>query len=334
MVRTRVLALVLTAAVVVGVAACGSSGSANSPQNVQSALKSTANQSGLQLTLTFNGKASDFSGQGDSGLTAAQMQAILDSSVALTVHTADGTTLANAGAGGELAFSLTESGSSLVELKVVGSTLFARVDIQKLTAAYGLDKGKVAQFRAQLARLGSQVGGLGALNNDQWVSLDINLINQFAQTAGVTLPSVPQLLGRVVGAFFNALAQSTNITPAGSGKAQMTVNAQQLVTALAQAVAATPGMSKLSSQINSLAQRAHAAVPANRSANVVVTLAGGIVSNLELPFNQFDTSHTLKGPVSASMAVAKSGAVSAPSGAVAIDLPQLIHAIQGASASS
>ena len=60
--RTRVLAMVLTAAVVVGVGACGSSGSANSPQNVQSALKSTANQSGLQLTLTLHGQASDFSG--------------------------------------------------------------------------------------------------------------------------------------------------------------------------------------------------------------------------------------------------------------------------------
>ena len=148
------------------------------------------------------------------------------------------------------------------------------------------------------------------------------------------MPSVPQLLGRVVGAFFNALAQSTNISPAGAGKAQMTVNAQQLVTALAQAVAATPGMSTLSGQINSLAERAHAAVPASRSANVVVTLGGGIVSNLELPLNQFDTSHAMKGPVSANMAVAKSGAVSAPSGAVAIDLPQLIHALQGASASS
>ena len=326
--------MVLTAAVVVGVGACGSSSSANSPQNVQSALKSTANQSGLQLTLTLSGKASDFSASGDSGLTAAQMQAILDSSVALTVHASEGTTLANAGTGGELAFSLTESGSSLVELKVVGTTLFVRVDIQKLTAAYGLDKGKVAEFRSQLGRLGSQVGGLGALNNGQWVSLDINLINQFAQTAGVTLPSVPQLLGRVVGAFFNTLAQSTNISSAGDGKAQLTVNAQQLVTALAQAVAATPGMSTLSSQISGLAERAHAAVPAGKSAHVVVTLGGGIVSNLELPLNQFDTSHTMKGPVSANLAVAKSGAVSAPSGAVAINLPQMIHALQGASASS
>jgi hypothetical protein len=332
--RTRVLAVVLTAALAVGVGACGSSSSGSSPQNVQSALKSTAKQSGLQLTLTLHGKVSDFSGSGDAGLTTAQEQAILDSSVALTVHAANGTTLANAGTGGELAFSLSESGSSLVELKVVGSTLFARVDIQKLTAAYGLDTGKVAQFRGQLGRLGSQVGGLGALNNGQWVSLDINLINEFAQTAGLTLPSVPQLVGRVVGAFFNALAQSTNISSAGRGKAQMTVNAQQLVTALAQAVAATPGMSKLSSQINSLAARAHAAVPANKSANVVVTLGGGIVSNLELPLNQFDTSHTMKGPVSANMAVAKSGAVSAPSSAVAINLPQLIHALQGASASS
>ena len=301
---------------------------------MQSALKATANQSGLELTLSLQGNQSDFSNSSNSGLTSAQEQAILDSTLALTVHAAKGTSLADAGDGGEVALTLAESGNTLAELRVVGSTLFARVDFQKLTDAYGLDKGQVAQFRSQLQRLGSQVGGLSALNNGDWVSLDIKLIDQFAETAGVTLPSAPQLVGRIVGAFFNTLAQSTNISSTGDDKATMTVNAQQLVTALAQAVASTPGMSSLSKQVNSLSQRAHDAVPASKSANVVVTVGDGIVSNLGLPLNQFDTSNMLKGPVSANLAVAKAGAVSAPSGAVAINLPQLLRAFEGAPASS
>jgi hypothetical protein len=202
--------------------------------------------------------------------------------------------------------------------------------------AYNLDKGKVAQFQTQLQRLGSQVGGLNALNDGKWVSLDINLIDQFAETAGVTLPSAPQLVASITGAFFNSLAKTnrTNISSISNDTAQMTVNAQELVTDLARAIASTPGMSSLTKQVNNLSQRAKDAVPANKSGNVVVTLAGGIVSNLRLPLNQFDTKNTLKGPVSANLLVAKAGSVSAPSGAVAVNLPQLLHAFEGAPASS
>jgi hypothetical protein len=336
MARSRVLAVVITAALAVAVvSACGSSkGSKTTPEAVQSALKATANHSGLQLTLSLQGNQSDFSNSSDSGLSAAQEKAILASTLALTVNAAKGTSLADAGTGGDLQLTLAESGNTLAEIRVVGSTLFAQVDFQKLTDAYSLDKGKVAQFRAQLQRLGSQVGGLSALNNGDWVSLDIKLIDQFAETAGITLPSAPQLVGRIAGAFFNSLAQSTNISSTGNDTAQMTVNAQQLVTDLAQAVAQTPGMSSLSKQVSGLSQRAHDAVPANKSGKVIATVGDGIVSNLGLPLNQFDTSNMLKGPVSANLAVAKAGSVSAPSGATAINLPQLLHAFEGTPASS
>jgi hypothetical protein len=333
--RNRVLAVVMSAVLVAAaLGACGSSGSKNTPEEVQAALKSTASQSAVELTLSLQGSQSAFSNSSGSGLTPAQEQAILDSTLALTVHAAKGTSLAHAGTGGELALTLAEGGTTLVELRLVGSTLFARVDIQKLTDAYGLDKGKVAQFRSQLQRLGSQVQGLSALDEGKWVSLDIKLISQFAAAAGVTLPSVPQLVAQTVGAFFNTLSQSTDITSIGNNKAQMTVNAQQLVTALGQAVASTPGMSTLSKQAKSLSQRAHNAVPAGKSANVVVTVGAGIISNLAVPLNQFDTSKQLKGPASANLAVATAGSVSAPSGAVAINLPQLLHAFEGTPANS
>jgi hypothetical protein len=337
MARNRVVVVVIAAALAVAaVSACGSNGSKTSPQAVQSALKGTANQSALELTLSLQGKQSDFSNSSDSGLTSAQEQAIIESTLAVTVHAAKGTSLAHAGNGGELALTLAKGGNTLVELRLVGSTLFARVDIPQLTTAYHLDSGKVAQFRSQLQRLGSQVEGLNALNEGKWVSLDIKLIDQFAETAGVTLPSAPQLVGRIVGSFFNTLAETkrADISSTGNDTAQMIVNAQQLVTALAQAVASTPGMSSLSKQVNSLSQRAHDAVPSNKSANVIVTVGNGIVSNLELPLNQFDTKNTLKGPVSANLAVARAGSVSAPSGAVAVNLPQLLHAFEGAPASS
>jgi hypothetical protein len=304
---------------------------------VQSTLKNTANQSGLQLTLSLQGSSSVFSdnsGNGSSNLTAAQKQAILASQLVLTVHAAKGTKLANAGTGGELAFALNHAGQTLLEVREVDAKLYARVNIDKLTSTYGLDKGSVAQFRTQLEKLGKQVQGLQQLDNGQWVSVDVNVVNQFASAAGLTLPSLPQLVGRIVGAFFNELAQTDQIQPTQTRQAEITINAQQLVTALAQAVASTPGMSSLNKQASNLAQRAHNAVPANKSAKATVTVGNSIVSNLELGLNQFDTSHQMSGPASANLAVSNSANVSAPSGATPINLPQLIHAFEGTPASS
>jgi hypothetical protein len=332
MARMKVASAALVGMLVVaGLGACGSSSSATSPQAVQSAFKTTANQSALQLTLSLQGKLSDFPSNGSSGLTSSQEQAILNSRLVLTVHAASGTTLANAGSGGELALSLQEGGNTLLQVRLVGSNLFAQVDIQQLTSAYGLDKGKAAQLRSELGQLGSRIGGLSALANGQWVSLNISTLGALVAAAGITLPSAPQLVARIVGSFFDSLAQGTNITSVGASKAQMTVNAQQLVTDLAQAVAATPGVSTFGKEISSLAQRAHAAVPANKSGKVIVTVSGGIVSNLNLSLNQFDTSQKLSGPVSADLAVAKSGAVSAPSGATPINIPQLVQALSRSS---
>ena len=323
------------AAIFVG--ACGNSTSApNSPHAVQSALHATATQSGLQLTLTLHGSASAFPSNDSSSLTSNQKQAILNSQLALTVVAAPGTTLANAGTGGNLALALSQNGTTYLEVREVGTppTLYARVDIDKLRSAYSLDKGSVAKFRSELKKLGSQVSGLTELDNGQWVSVNVDLVNQFASAAGLTLPSLPQLVARVVGAFFNTLAQSTNIQPGKTGQAQVTVNAQALVTGLAQAVQSTPGMSSLSKQMSGLSQRAHSAVPANKSGTVTVTVSGGTISNLALPLNQFDTSHQFSGPASANLAVSKSSTVSAPSGATSINLSQAVHAIQGTPSSS
>jgi len=314
------------------VAACGSSSTTVSPQSFQSAAKSTADQSGLKLTASLKASPADLSGNGTSNLTTAQKEAILASTLVLQVHAARGTTLANAGNGGEVDLSVAEKGDVLAEARIVGSMLYARVDLDKFASTYGLDRGRVAQLHSQLQRLESQVSGLGAFDRGQWVSVDISFLNQLAQTAGVTLPSVPQLLARVVGSFFNSLGQSNRITPTSGGRAQINVNAQQLVTSLAHAVSNTPGMSSFGSDISGLAQRAHDAIPASNAGDVVVTTGGGIVSNLDLGLNQFDTSHNMKGPASVGMAVAKAGAVSAPSGATALNLPQLIHVLQGSSA--
>jgi hypothetical protein len=317
-------------------AACGNnSSSSNSPHAVQAALKNTANQSGLRLTLSLKGSASVFSDNGSSTLTTKQKQAILDSELDVTVHAAKGTKLANAGTGGELGLALNQAGGQpFLELRVVDTKLYARVNLDKLSSVYGLERGSVARFRTRVETLGKQVQGLQTLDNGQWVSVDLNLVNQFASVAGITLPSVPQLVARIFGAFFNALSQSTSIEPTTAGQAEITFNAQQVVTSVAQAVANTPGMSGLDKQTKGLAQRAHDAVPANKSATATVTVSGGIASNLELGLNQFDTKQQMNGTASANMAVSRSGAVSAPPGAVPLNLSQLIHALEGSPANS
>jgi hypothetical protein len=306
-----------------GLAACGTTTATttSAPPSVASALKSTINQTGAQLTVTLKGRTSALSG---SELTAAQKQAILASSLVLTVHAAKGTTLAHAGDGGSAALSLSEGGSQLAQLKVLGSTIYARLDTRKIASTYGLDAGAVARFRGTLQRYSSQVSALQALADGRWVSLDLGSIQPFAQAMGMTLPSVPQLASGLVASLFDALAQGTSTTTA-TGRDQITVSVGQLVKALGQAVASDPGLAKLSPQIGSIVQKLEQAVPANKTANVAVTVTGGTVSNLAVPLNQFDSAHHLKGPLSVNVAVAPAGPVTAPSGAVAVDLGQLMN---------
>jgi hypothetical protein len=66
------------------------------------------------------------------------------------------------------------------------------------------------------------------------------------------------------------------------GKGLLTINSQQQVTAVTQAISATPRMSGPNKQTNNLAQRARDSVPANKSGTVNVAVDGAIISNLEL----------------------------------------------------
>jgi hypothetical protein len=103
------------------------------------------------------------------------------------------------------------------------------------------------------------------------------------------------------------------------------------VAALVHALAGTPGMSSFKNQLGSLNNLS--GVP-NKTVQLNLTVANGIVSSLELPLNQFQTSSSSSGPSSLKLDVSPSGAVSAPSGATAINLPQLLHAAASSSSGS
>ncbi|MBO0732463.1 MAG: hypothetical protein J2P57_24590 [Acidimicrobiaceae bacterium] len=329
MARRAVAALcsVVTLAVV-GLAGCGSSSrSASSPSDVQAALRSTANQQGLKLTLTLSGTPGG--GNGSSTLTRSQEQAIIDSTLILTVHAASGSTLANAGNGGEVDLALEHGLSTLGDIRVIGHTLYGKVDIPQFTSTYGLNKGSVARFQSELDRLGSQVQGLTALNDGKWVSVDLNSLDTLLAAAGITLPSVPQLVGRIVGAAFNSLAATAHVDQVHGGQAQLTVGARPVVTALARAISGTPGMRSFGTQIQNLAQDAQNSVPANANGKVNATISGGKISNLELPVKQFERNPTSGGPDTVKLAVTSAGSVSAPSGATVLNVAQLIRALVG-----
>jgi hypothetical protein len=333
--RYRVFALVgAVALAAASLAGCRASSSASTPKDIQSALTATANQQGLQLAFSISGSTTAFNGQ-NSGLSEAQEQAILDSSLSLTVHAARGSNLDNAGNGGELSLTLNHTGSNnpLAEVRVVSPTAYARVDFQQLTTTYHLDKGRVGKAQSELTHLGGQVAGLTELSNGQWVSISLDTLNTLLETANITLPSAPQLVGRVVGAFFNFLAEHATISDIHSNQAQLTVSARSLVTAVVQAVAGTPGVSSLG-RVGDLAQRAGNAVPASATARMTVTVAKGIVSGLDLSLNQFNFTNPPSSPVSLKLAVSKSGAVSEPSPVTPINLGQLIRSLEGSSSNS
>lgn len=323
----------------------GGNGGGNASSTVTNAVKKLGNEQGLQLVLHLDGSASAFGSK--SNLTSAQKQAILNSQVIFAVNTGNGKSLTQAAAAnknsssavpsGDFQLALKNNGSNLGTFEVInGKTLYARVDIHQVTTTYGIDAGKAMQFEQELQAASAQVPGLDALNAGQWVSVDLTPLLQLEQqsqgsstTTGSGLS--PASEAQAVTAFLQAFQQNSQITKVGSAnggtKYQAVVKEKQLVNSLGQSLQAVPGLGSRAAGLN------NNNIPAGQTVTVDVTVKNGEVSELQLPLNQFDTTHDLNGPLTLSLDVSPSGAISAPQGAKPINVQQIISGLGAGSGS-
>jgi len=323
----------------------GGSGGGSPTGNVTTAIKSIGNSTGVQLVISLQGAASAF--PASSKLTSTQESALLSSQLIIGTETSDGKSLtqsASAGAGnsGKFELALSSNGANLASIEVLGSTLYARVDINQTATTYGLTKGKAEQAQQELAQAGSSIPGLSALSAGKWVSLDLTPLLQLEQKSASTSTTTsgsavsPASEAALVSAFLQAFEQNSQITevgPADGGtKYQAVVREKALVTALGQASASIPGL-------GSEANKANASnIPATQTLTVDVVVKGGALTDLQLPLNQFDKTNQLKGPLTLDVGFSGAPTITAPQGATAVDLSGILSQLGslsgGSSASS
>ncbi len=310
--------------------ACGSGGSSSSAtpaQTVNSAISADLGQPGLQMVFSLKGSPNAFTGSG-STLTTAQAQYLLRSQLVVTVHGKGSTPVSQVSSTNgpnSLEIALVDKSANLADLRYLGSTLYARVDIPQITNAYGLDRGSAATLRQGLNEIATQIPAASALNKGQWISVDapgaLGLVP--GASANASAAGDPGALVKVVAALLGSLRDSGPVQSTNQGYL-LTVHGKDIANQLAQAVSSTPGASSVPG-LNSLGQKANS-VSASATARVTAVVDNGRVTELILALNQLN-GNKLHGPASLDVSVATAGAVATPGGVTAVNLQQLSQLI-------
>ncbi len=323
----RVIGAVLAAAMGATVlAGCGGGGSAGSgpTQSVDRGIQADLNQTGLEMAVRIQGSTSDLGRAGS--LTPAQRQAILGSTLIVSVRSAGSTPISRASAGsGANAFSiaLTEGNDDLVDVRYIGDNLYARVQISQLAADYGVSGRSVSGFDSALSRAASVVSAARALEHGQWISVNVPAAETMvANQLHVSPDLLPQLnpaeLIGVVTAFFSGLEQSSKVTASTSPLPYLlTVNERSFAAGLSQALASAPGVSLIPSADR--LRSAAGSIGANATAKVDADVSNGRLDRLELPAQQFGKGS--KAVVI--MDITTNPSVTAPAGATPVNLAQV-----------
>lgn len=329
------LAAGLATTVVTG---CGSgtSSSATPTQTVNNAISADLSQPGLQMVFAFTGSPSAFTGPG-STVTQAQAQYLIDSNVVVTVHTNGSTPISQASSSNgpnAVELALVDNSANLADIRYLGNTLYARIDIPQITNSYGLDTGSAASFRQSLNQIATEIPAAAALNKGQWVSVDVPGALKLIPGATSVPSADPGGLIKLVDALLSSLQNSPQVSSTSAGYV-LTVHGMNVANQLSQALSSIPGASSVPG-IGSVGQAA-GSVPASAVAKVTAVVANGKVTQLILPLNQFNGKNKIRGSASLKVTVSSSSGVATPTGVTAVNLQQvaaLINQASGGSSSS
>lgn len=309
-------------------AGCGSSAASNPTQAVDNALQSDLNQPGLQMVVELKGTPADFGLNAPSNhLTSVQQQAIMASHLVITVHGAGSTAIGKVSptsGNNAVEVALVKGSDNLSDTRFIGSELYARVDIPKLTSDYQLNTGSAAKFQADLQTIASEVKAAGALASGQWISVNVpqteSLVASALHVSPSLLPQVnPGELIQIVDSVFSGLQHNSTVAAVSgsSNSYELTVKDKAMASDLSQALGSTPGFSAIP-KVGTLRQQT-GSIPATMTTKVTATVTNGKVSQLSLDAKQFN--NTSNGQIIIN--ITSAGSISAPSGATPVDLTQV-----------
>ena len=329
-----------------GSAAQGGAADQTSQQAVNSAISALGKQSSLSVRVSIPitpERAQQLSKKGGQALTPAQAQTVASGSLLLTERTGHGealdSTQAQTDQANSYSVSLTVGSDTPVDVRYVGQSLYVRVQASKLASDVGQSPSRVSGLQSSLAQANLLVPGPSALGQDQWVEISHASLeslaplrqaeSQVGNLAGLEA-SATRLgadLGRALSA--NSTVARTVSSRAGDGYS-VTVDAHGLLTALAPDIQSTLGaLPKVGSSITSKINNAEGSIPAGQTAVIDVYVSNGALHQVDVDLNQFAGSDKVDFPVPLRLVFGFPGEVSAPTGAVQLDLSKLPSLFQG-----
>lgn len=332
---TAVVALTATAGLLAG---CGgsSSGGANAPTSNDSSvspateLTSAISALGQSSTLTASVKLGasgsqllDFVHAQDKGasLTAAQANAIAGAAINFEVAAPSGQTLGDISGlsnSGAVNVSVVDSGKTWFSIRFVKQTLYLQVDLKDLLNTIGQ-----AEAYRQLQGAGAQLPGFAsALVQGKWVSLPLSTLKSLTSAipgaSGITSTPDAGQAHHLLDSIQTLLTKDVTVTRTSSGGTDtltLTTNLRSFAGDLASTFKSVPGAGA------ALSKADLGDVP-DKNISLVATVTSGALSSLTFDLGQLAKSG--KGTLPLQLSFTRSGSdISAPSGAVAVDLTQL-----------
>ncbi|HEX3705338.1 MAG TPA: hypothetical protein VHV76_01785 [Mycobacteriales bacterium] len=255
-----------------------------------------------------------------SKLTSKQAAEIAGLQVSFEVAAPSGKTLSslsglsNAGA---VNIAIGEAGKSLLNIRLVKQVLYLQVDLKDVLN----DIGQASAYRQITAASGQLPGFVGSLVKGKWVSLPLSTLKQLGSSLGAGTPptSSASKSRQLIASLKSLLTKDVTVTRTSSGgtdqlalSGNLRVLAGDLTSTFASEI---PGASAALGKANL------SSVP-NKSVTLQATVTSGSLSSVTFDLGQLAKSGNGSLPIE--LAFARTGAaITAPSGAVAVDLSTL-----------
>jgi hypothetical protein len=334
--RTAFAAVVLTATASL-LAGCGggssgggstntSNDSSLSPQaELTSAVQALGNASTLTASLKLGASGSQVlsfvTAQDKSAkLTSAEAAEIAGISLNFEVSAPSGqklSQLTGLTSEGAANISVVEGAKSLITIRFINKTLYLQADLKDVLNALG----QASTYRQMTAAAGQLPGFLGALVQGKWVSLPLSTLKQLTGSLGSVASATPNSAdsSRFLSAIEGLLTKDVTVTRTSSGSTDnltLTANLRTL------AGDVTSTFATLVPGAGAALGKADVSSAPNKNVTLDATVTNGTLSTISFDLGQIAKSGN--GTLPIELAFTPSGtAISAPSGATAVDLSTL-----------
>ncbi|HVY11434.1 MAG TPA: hypothetical protein VHB18_14935 [Mycobacteriales bacterium] len=327
-------ALTATAGLLAGCGGGSSSGgstpaahndSSSSPQaELTSAVTALGDAQTLTASLKLGASGSQLlsfikSQDKNAHLTAAQAATLAGLQLSFEIAAPDGQTLSklsglsNSGAAN---IAISDNGKSLLSIRFVKQVLYLQVALKDVLN----DLGKASTYRQIESASGQLPPFVASLVEGKWVSLPLSTLKTLGSQLGASTPPTADAgkSKEIIDALKSLLTKDVTVTRTTSGDTdQLTITAN--LKTLAGDVTSTFA-SEIPGAGAALGSADLSKVP-NKNVTLNATVTGGALSSLSFDLGQLSNT---KGSLPLQLTFVRSGgAISAPSGAVAVDLSSL-----------